>query len=604
MIMRGDDALHSVDPQEDRRDGEGCMPGTPYPKQQMHRIAYTKLSERQIADKLRTVAVSGPASISPLSDAFAGKSIRIVTDKGPALTYTFGRTNRLSVAENGGGAVEAGYGALTLSSVAFFSHMIPGTQRGYAVVIDQDTNLATVFELWFSGYQDNREVQREIYYGYVEQPGQQAPKTRHVTTNRVEGKGFYWKQDNGAETLEFYPSAAYSHFVELSRLGGELGFCGPSDYIKISDDLYIYTRTECEFSGTFTLYVMDLNHVEQVGVRLGFDANDALEYYVFRGKGEWLGQHAQFEKFGDETGAPVPAAAAGETPAKGARRVYRPLRTMSKMSKAEVDAACAKKTTAFAPASGPGAMMGGNRGPSTNWLAGKTLTLRYDNAPAMEYRFDNAETLHWRKEGDSSWTEARYEAWESMPGVILFGHLLEGAPNHDGHSIVADFHHGMVTCFNGYLNGPYFANEACVKTLFGVIEMEGLTPPKYRRHQFTDEMVGRAVSQNYAPGLTSMHLYSTPHSLSWIIFTDSDAGGLEWSGPAAYVKIRDGLYFLYWLEEACNGTLGTILVNLHTMRDVGVGYNCGTNGLSMSAVGAHERLAGRFDITRFYQVKA
>lgn len=585
------------------------MPGTPYPKEQMHRIAYTKLSERQIADKLSAVAASGPTSASPLSDVFAGESIRIVTDKGPALTYTFGRNNRLSVAENGGGAVEAGYGALTLGSVAFFSHMIPGTQRGYAVVIDRDTNLATVFELWFSGYQDNREVQREIYYGYVEQPGQQAPKARHVTTNRVEGKGFYWKQDNGAETLEFYASAAYSNFVELSRLGGELSFCGPSDYIRITEDFYIYTRTECEFSGTFTAYVMDLNRVEQVGVRLGIDANDRLEYYVFRGKGEWLGQLAQFEKFGDESGAPVPAANPGETPAKGARRVYRPLKTMPKMSKADVDAACAKRTTAFAPrpssptSSGVTPNMAGNLGPSTGWLAGRAFTLRYDNAPAMEYRFDDAETLRWRKEGDTNWTKARYQAWESMPGVILFGHLLEGAPNHDGHSIVVDFHQGLVTCFNGYLNTPYFANEAGVRILFGVIEMEGLIPPKYRRHQFTDEMLGRAVSQNYAPGLTSMHLYSTPHSLSWIIFTNSDAGGLQWSGPAAYVKIRDGLYFMYWLEEACNGTLGTILVNLHTMRDVGVGYHCGAEGLSMSAVGAHERLAGQFDITRFYQVK-
>ena len=581
------------------------MPGTPYPKEQMHRIAYTKLSERQIAEKLSPVAVSGPTSASPLSGVFAGKSIRIVTDKGPALSYTFRGTNRLSLAENGGGAAEAGYGALTLGSVAFFSHVIPGTQRGYAAVIDRDTNLATVFELWFSGYKDNREVQREIYYGYVEQPGQAPPKARHVTTNRVEGKGFYWKQDNGAETLEFYPSAAYSNFVELSRLGGELGFCGPSDYIKINDDLYVYTRTECEFSGTFTAYVMDLNRIEQVGVRLGFDANDALEYYVFRGKGEWLGQHAHFEKFGDESGAPVPAAAAGQTPAKGARRVYRPFETMAKMTKAEVDAVCAKHTTAFAPrASGPGASMAGNLGPPTGWLAGKTFTLRYDHAPAMEYRFDDAETLHWRKEGSGNWTKARYQAWESMPGVILFGHLLEGEPNHDGHSIVVDFDEGLVTCFNGYLNTPYFANEAGVKIHFGVIEMEGLIPPKYRRHVLTDEIVGRAVSQNYAPGLTSMHLYTTPYSLSWIIFTGSDAGGLEWSGPARYVKIRNGLYFMYWLEEACNGTLGTILVNFHTMRDVGVGYNCGTNGLNMSAVGAHERLAGQFDVKRFYQVKA
>jgi len=586
------------------------MPGTPYPKEQMHRIAYTKLSEQQIADKLSKVIGSGPTSASPLSDAFVGKTIRIVTDNGPALAYKFVRNNRLSVAENGGGAMDAGYGALTLDNVAIFSHMIPGTQRGYAVVVDQGTNLATVFELWFSGYDDKREVQREIYYGYVDQAGQEAPKARHAPTNRIEGKGFYWKQDTGAETLEFYPSAAYSNFVELSRLGGELSFCGPSDYIKINEDFCIYTRTECELSGTFTAYVINLNRIEQVGVRLGFDASDALEYYVFRGKGEWLGQLAQFEKFGDESGAPVPAAAPGQTAAKGARRVYRPFKTMAKMTKAQVDAACAKHTSAFAPraiapgANAPAASMAGNLGPATDWLAGKSFTLRYDNAPAIEYRVDDTETLNWRKEGDSNWTKTRYQAYESMPGVILFGHLLEGTPNHDGHAIVADFHQGLMTCFNGYLNTPYYANEAGVKILFGVIEMEGLIPPKYNRHSFTDEMAGRAVSQNYAPGLTSMHLYSTPHSLSWIIFTGSDAGGLEWSGPAAYVKIRDGLFFIYWLEEACNGTLGTILVNVHTMRDVGIGYNCGENGLNMNALGAHERLAGQFDIKRFYQVKA
>jgi len=72
--------------------------------------------------------------------------------------------------------------------------------------------------------------------------------------------------------------------------------------------------------------------------------------------------------------------------------------------------------------------------------------------------------------------------------------------------------------------------------------MEGLTPPKYRRHEYTDELVGRAVTWSYQQGLTSMHLYSTPHSLSWIIFLENGSGGMEWSGPASYVKIRDQLY--------------------------------------------------------------
>ena len=53
---------------------------------------------------------------------------------------------------------------------------------------------------------------------------------------------------------------------------------------------------------------------------------------------------------------------------------------------------------------------------------------------------------------------------------------------------------------------------------------------------------------------------------------------MEWSGPGDFVKIRDELYFLYWLEEACNGTLGTILINLRTMHDAGIGYHCGNEG--------------------------
>jgi hypothetical protein len=374
---------------------------TPYPKEQMHRIAYTKLSKQQISAKLAPVVAAGPAHASPLSEALVGESMRIVTDGGPALAYTFPAANRLSVAENGAAAADAGYGALTLDRVAMFSHMIPGTQRGYTVVIDRDTNLATVFELWFSGYEDNREVQREIYYGYVEQPGRAAPEERHAATNRLEGHGYYWKQDAGAETLEFFPSAAYSHFVELSRLGGELGFCGPSDYVKINDELYVYSRTECEFAGTFTLYVLDLNRVEQVGVRLGFDADDALRYYVFRGQGEWLGQLAQFEKFGDVAGDPL-APPDGQRE-KGQRRVYRPFKTLPKMTPAEVDAVVAEKTTVFASRGS----MAGNAAPATDYLAGKTLTLRYDHAPAMEYRFDDAETLRWRKEGAGAWTEAR-----------------------------------------------------------------------------------------------------------------------------------------------------------------------------------------------------
>jgi len=566
-----------------------------YPTEQMHRIRYTKLTEQQIGSRL--AASAGPASASELASDLGGQSLRIVTDNGPTLRYSFTGTNRLSVAEGDASPVQAPYGALALRQLVLFSHLVPGTQRGYQVVVDRDTQLATVFETWFSGYMDNREVQREIYHGYVDAAGRDAPTARHRATNRIEGKGFHWTQDTGIETLEFYPSILYSNFVELTRFGGELSFCAPSDYIQINDEQYIYSRVEAEFSGTMTLYVADLFDLRQVGVRLGFDHTDTLEYYLFTGHGETVGQIAQFEPFGDYD-VPGPAGSQG-TAQKGARRVYRPLLTNPVMTQAEVEAAVATNTAVFASEGG----MAGNKLPPTDTLVGKQLALRYDNGgPVIQYRFDDIRTLRWRFEGDTAWREERYEAWEPAGNVVMFAHLLSGTPRHDCVNVVIDFDNGLTSCMQGMLGTPYMANEASVKTWFGVVETDGLTPPTYRRHQFTDELAGRAMSWHYSPGLTSMHLYATPHSLSWIIFLGNGAGGLEWSGPAQYVKIRDGLYLLNWREEACNGTLGTIVVNTLTMHDCGTSYHVGPEGLRLSAVGAHSRNAGQYDVARFYRV--
>ena len=89
-----------------------------------------------------------------------GKSLKIVTDNGPVLSYNFKDKNRLTISENGGASVESGYGALTLKQVVFFSHMAPKTQRGYNVAVDLKSNLATVFEVWFCGCKEARASSR------------------------------------------------------------------------------------------------------------------------------------------------------------------------------------------------------------------------------------------------------------------------------------------------------------------------------------------------------------------------------------------------------------------------------------------------------------
>ena len=116
----------------------------------MHRFKYTKLTKEQIGKALKATE-GGPKCVSEFSNVLTGKSLRIVTKDGPVLDYTFKKNNSLTLSEDGSTEIKAGYGALDLKQMVFFSHMIPGEQKGYNVFVDMDTNLVTVIEIWLSG---------------------------------------------------------------------------------------------------------------------------------------------------------------------------------------------------------------------------------------------------------------------------------------------------------------------------------------------------------------------------------------------------------------------------------------------------------------------
>jgi hypothetical protein len=323
----------------------------------MHRFKYTKLTKDEIGKKLKATE-TGPQCVSPFSDVLSGKSIKIITKDGPVLEYAFKDKNNLTLSENGGSKIKAGYGSLTLKQMVIFSHMIPNEQRGYNVFYDLVTSLVTVIDVSLSsgikerGFGgeiviDDREVVRQIFYGYVDVPGKAAPEKLHHLTNRIQGKGMHWKQDTGIETLEFYASVCTTNFVELTRHVDDLSYCATSDYILVNDNMFIYDRTECEFSGIITMYAVDLFTETQAGVRLGFNEKDELEYYMFRGKGKVVGHLSPLQPF-DEHGEKInmgfraakPGAAdqpATKLPKGGDRIIYRPARNLKYISQEEIN---------------------------------------------------------------------------------------------------------------------------------------------------------------------------------------------------------------------------------------------------------------------------
>ena len=585
----------------------------------MHRFKYTKLTKEQVAQKLQSTA-AGPKCASELSDALSGKSLKIVTDNGPVLNYVFKDKSKLTLAEDKASPVESGYGALTLKQMIFFSHLIPGTQRGFNVFVDLATNLATVFEIWLCSDKkevtlsrkevglDPREVQRQIYFGYVEAAGKEAPKARHHITNRISGKGLHWTQDNGTETLELYTSVVSSNFVELTRHVDDLGYCAPSDYVLVNDNTFIYSRTECEFSGIFTLFVADLFAETQAGVRLGFNEKDELEYYMFRGTGKVVGQIAYLEPFDDhgKKGMVVQAKTDPQAPGKGQRLVYRPVRDFQYMSDEEMHQAALKSTKAFAggPMGAPQANVTGNNSPFSDILVGKEFTLRYDNGgPVWQYKFTEKFKLQYKEEKETKWHEADYRAYEADEQLAWFAHILEDSKPRASVAIAVDLLNGLTTCIYSQMGTKYYGNETTYRALFGVAEGKGFEAPHYMRHEFTDELVGHAFSWSYSDQMTSMHVYTSPHSMTWTIFTDTQAMGAQWGSPCIFVKLRDGAYIFCQNEEACNGAEMIELINTKISHDCGFNYMGGAQGVNLGLTGAIGRHIGQFDIKKFYGPK-
>lgn len=584
----------------------------------MHRFQYTRLTSAQIADKLKAAA-NGPTSASPFTKVLDGKSLKIVTQDGPTLEYSFGADNKLSLSENGSGRINAAYGELALNQMVFFSHLIPGQQKGYNVFIDQNTNLVTVFEVWLSSgikqtggapgspaaefVLDDREVQRQIYFGYVDK-GQGMPANLHHYTNRVAGKGLHWKQDNGIETLEYYASVANTNFVELTRHIDDLSYVATSDYVLADDRHFIYNRTECEFSGIHTCFVMDLYNVKQAGVRFGFNDKDELEYYMFRGDGKVTGQLAYLEPF-DEHGKKPIWATGDQPPAKGARYSYRPIRTFPHMSDEEMHAAAEKNTAVFATGEGANTDISGtgNNLPFSDILVGKTFTLRYDNGgPVREYRVADKFKLEFRQ-NNGEWQTADYRAYEGDDNLAWFSHIIPGSKPRASVQVAIDFSNGLTTSIESHMGTAYYGNETTYRAIFGVVEMDGLEAPLYVRHMHTDELVGHAFSWSYSDQVTSMHLYSSPHSMSWTIFTGNQTMGAQWCSPCIYVKLRPGVYLFCQNEEACNGAQMIELLNTKISHDCGFSFTGGPRGVNLRVVGAIGRHIGKFDTLGYYGPK-
>jgi hypothetical protein len=592
-------------------------------------VFFTKFNPMSDEEIIRKVNANPKAS-GTSCPCLAGKSfkVRLEGEFAPAqLEYDILDAEKLTVIENGT-SYNAPYSATSLGRVVILTHLIPGTSRGWHLVIDTKTNALTAFETWFgievpvggdmmgttppTGTRKiPREIQRHYHFGWADFGTNEKPEKLHTTTNRMEGRGLHWQYCNGYELLTFFPSVICSTLVELSDPQGGITMTNPSDYIKIDDEFYIYTRWEVEFSGKMWIEVLNFFEMKAVGFSFGFDEKDELNYELHAADLEITGDAAHLEKItynGDKE--PPMAMLKG----KGARYAYRPMDIDIPMTKEEAHQKARESQRIF-EFGGPNIMASGNNLPFTDYLVGKQFKVKLDcekhaAAPwggtqdvVYEYDVISKDRLKWRFAG-GTWQEEKYVAFEPAKDIIFFSHMLTGDPDFANVSQAVDFSNGLTTTVRAQIGNWHSEWEIGAYAKFGVLEYGDIVPPFARRHHFTTDLVGKTYTWNYSDTMSSIHVYSSPESYSWTIFQNDNSGGATWSSPCFYIKLRDDAYMFQWVEENCNGSQGIMVFNPKTMHDGGFFFGVGRHmGLTLNITGAFARSLGNFDIMKYFDKK-
>lgn len=590
---------------------------------------FTKFNPLSEVEILKKIAAQ-PKACGSKCDCLAGQSfkVRLEGEFAPSqLEYKIHDADKLTVIENGV-SYDAPYSAIALDRVVLLTHLIPGTSRGWHLIIDTRSYALTVFETWFgievpvggdmmgmtppTGTREiPREIQRHYHFGWADCGTNEKPGKLHTTTNRIEGRGLHWQYCDGYELLTFFPSVVCSTLVELSDPQGGITMTNPSDYIKIDDEFYIYARWEVEFSGKMWIELINFFEMKSVGVEFGFCAKDNLVYKLNTAALEITGDAAHLENITSNGDKEPPMAA---MKGKGARYAYRPMDIDIPMTKEEAHKKARESQKIF-EFGGPNIMASGNNLAFSDYLVGKQFKVKLDgeqhatapwggtHTPVYEYDVISKDKLKWRLPG-GTWQEEKYVAFEPAKDIILFSHMLTGDPDFSNLTQAVDFSNGLATTIHAQIGNWHSDWEIGAYAKFGVLEYGDLVAPFARRHHFTTDLVGKSFTWTYSDTMSSIHVYSSPESYSWTIFQGDNSGGATWSSPCFFIKLRDDAYLFQWVEENCNGSQGLVVYNPTILHDGGFFFGVGRHmGLTLNITGAYARNLGTFNIMKYFDKK-
>ncbi|HEV2271194.1 MAG TPA: molybdenum cofactor biosynthesis F family protein [Steroidobacteraceae bacterium] len=237
--------------------------------------------------------------------------------------------------------------------------------------------------------------------------------------------------------------------------------------------------------------------------------------------------------------------------------------------------------------------------PPSSRLAGRRMTLRFEDGSALDYHFQSAAQLV-----DGTGRVESYRATEIRPGT-LFVDLILSARRAATISLVLDLDRGVCTALESSLPEEAEAKVPLIERVARGADLTGVQAkflsgtidspfgPGAVRHTHTRELIGRRIEYTYGRSERYEHVYLNEQFYTWHCLSGSEQG-LADTDRCHHLKIADRLYLFVWREKIVP-TLGAVVVDLQQMKTTGkiLGYRSLDFGAVVNfPVGARARSVG------------
>lgn len=234
--------------------------------------------------KYTVTTLAGPYT-PPDSDGLVGQKL-VFRGEGHVCSFEFKDLHAMRFSEDGGEEKECYSVVKTMDDEVYFvNQLIPGYEltRQITLIADMKSGSATVCDARIGTEHSNIDVQREFIFGKLD--GDFAGGPLHGFTDGLVGKAINWDYGN-VIIKHIYSSNLYYTYSHDSEKYGAWMATNPADYVKIRDNMYIFSFIEERQHGLQGLFLINTDTVHDVGCFYGVN-DDHMVSGCFGAKGEY-----------------------------------------------------------------------------------------------------------------------------------------------------------------------------------------------------------------------------------------------------------------------------------------------------------------------------